>query len=65
MSKKIRKNCDGCRCIADHRCELGYKTKGKEIMTRTGITKPIPTEPCPKPLTYSDGSEARKHYKKR
>ena len=58
MSKKPRKDCLGCKCSEERFCQLCYKIDHKSIII--GITKPIPIEPCPKPLTIKDWFLARK-----
>jgi len=61
MSQKSRKSCLGCRCFSYtvNSCQLGYDIKLVDLYA-PGINQPVPTEPCPKPLTNSDWLKARR-----
>lgn len=62
ISKRPRKDCLGCKCNDNNNfCQLGYQIGHKTIIA--GVTKMIPIEPCPKPLTNKDWLAARKYFK--
>ena len=62
MQLSQKRTCNGCRAYASYShainsCELGYKQISK-YRKDIGITNYFPDEPCLKPLTVSDYSEA-------
>lgn len=63
ISKKPRKDCLGCLCSEERFCQLGYDIKHQTLHS-LGFTKPVPMEPCPKPLTGKDWLKARKEFNK-
>jgi len=63
VSKRIRKDCLGCKCSETFGCQLKYKTTTKSIII--GITKRVPLECCPKPLTNRDWLKAREDIHRR
>lgn len=63
---KQRKVCGNCRAFwpVSKRCSLGYRVEPYRGAFGI-ITDAKPQEPCPKPLTVSESSEANQFYKKK
>lgn len=64
-----KRTCNGCRAIADiypnsWSCSLGYEVKSIPLPDFPKITKPVPCEPCPKPLTYDAWIKAYQQMRK-